>query len=200
MGPPGSGKGTQAEKLAKEFNLKVISTGDILREAIRNQTPLGEKVKIYVDKGELVPTEFVLELIHQKIKKNASFILDGFPRTVEQAKELEQITAIDRVVYFKCAPEIIVSRLSNRRICPKCAKVYNLITNPPRYNEVCDTCKTKLETRKDDSESVIRERIKISELHTLPLLEFYNSRLLIVDGAKDIESLYCELKSRLFEE
>lgn len=198
LGPPGSGKGTQAERLARGFELEIIATGDILREAIRNRTILGEKVRSYVEKGSLVPDELMLELIHQKIDNKSSFILDGFPRTIEQAKGLEQITAIDRVVYFKCAPEIIVKRLSSRRVCPKCARVYNLITNQPSHNEVCDVCKTKLEQRKDDTESVVRERVKVYENVTSPLLEFYRSKLILIDANKDIEIVYQDLWKAIY--
>lgn len=194
LGPPGSGKGTQAKRLSEEFGLKVIATGDILRKAIQTNSTLGERVKFYVESGTLVPDDLMLELISQKIDNNADFILDGFPRTIEQAKGLEDITIIDKVVYFKCAPEIIVQRLSNRRVCPKCANVYNLITNPPYDNEKCDVCKIKLELRKDDIEPVIRERIEVYELHTLPVLNFYRSKLLVIDAGKDIEDVFNELK------
>lgn len=199
LGPPGSGKGTQAKRLAEEFGLKVIAAGDILREAIRAHTSLGKRIKSYVETGALVPDELMLELISEKIDNNASFILDGFPRTIEQAKGLEQIIVIDRVVYFKCDTEIVVKRLSNRRICPKCTRVYNLITNPPYNDEECDVCKTKLEQRKDDTEAVVRERIKVYETHTLPVLDFYRSRLLFIDGGKDIEDVHYELTTWLIK-
>jgi adenylate kinase len=198
LGPPGSGKGTQAERFAEEFGLKAIATGDMLREAIRDQTELGKTAKSYVEEGTLVPDDLVSDLMCQKIEDETNFILDGFPRTVEQAKRLDQTMAMDKVVYFKCDPESIVTRLSNRRVCPKCRKVYNLVTKPPSQDNICDTCKTKLEQRKDDRESVIRDRMKVYDTFTSPLLDFYDSKLVLVDANQDIDIVYSKLREMIY--
>jgi adenylate kinase len=198
LGPPGCGKGTQAYKLGKENNLKVIATGDILRNAIREDSLLGREVKTYVEKGELVPDDLMIALISNKLKSEKSFILDGFPRTIEQAKKLEKITNIDKIIYFNCTPDTIIHRLSNRRICPKCAKVYNLISNPPSEDELCDICSTRLEQREDDEEEVIRKRIEVYKSHASPLLHFYGSRVKIIDANKDIETVYFTLKEIIY--
>jgi len=202
LGPPGSGKGTQGKRIAEEFNLDFIGTGDILREEIKESSKLGKKVSKYVENGKLVPDELVLELIRKRINKLGSskyegFILDGFPRTVEQANGLQDITEIDKVIYLKCDTETIVKRLSARRICPKCARVYNLVTNTPQENELCDDCRVKLKHRVDDQESVIRERIKVYKAHTLPLLDFYGSQLKVINAGIGIEEIYRIVKKEL---
>ena len=197
LGPPGCGKGTQAELIAKELKIKVMATGDMLREAIRTKSVLGKKAKSYVESGALVPDEIVIELISQHINDNNEFILDGFPRTVEQAKSLDKIIAIDKVIYFKCNPELIVKRLSGRRICPKCSSVYNLITKPSSKKGICDVCGAELEHRKDDKEEVILERLKVYETHTSPLLEFYRHKLVMIDANKGIDTIYRRLKEEI---
>ncbi|MCK4308093.1 nucleoside monophosphate kinase [candidate division WOR-3 bacterium] len=200
LGPPGSGKGTQGNRIAKEFNLDFISIGDILREEIKKESELGKKVRSYVESGALVPDELILELIRNRVdnvdnSEYEGFILDGFPRTVEQANGLKEITEIDKVIYLKCDTETIVKRLSARRICPKCARVYNLVTNLPQEDELCNDCGVKLEHRVDDCESVIRDRIKVYETHTLPLLDFYQSQLRVINADSDIEEVYCTAKN-----
>ncbi len=200
LGPPGSGKGTQGNRIAKEFNLDFISMGDILRKEIKKESELGKKVSRYVKSGTLVPDELILELIRNRVDNAESseydgFILDGFPRTIEQANGLKEITEIDKVIYLKCDTETIVKRLSARRICPKCARVYNLVTNPPQENELCDDCRVKLEHRVDDCESVIRDRIEVYETHTLPLLDFYQSQLKVINADLDIEEVYRTAKN-----
>jgi len=199
LGPPGCGKGTQAQKLGNELKISLIATGDLLRDAIKDKnSEIGKKVKSYVETGSLVPDDIVIKLIKHKIDMLHCFILDGFPRTIEQANQLELITKIDKVVYFICSSEVIVARLSNRRICPKCANVYNLITNPPTNNGVCNNCKSTLEVRKDDTELVIRERIQVYERQTLPLIKFYDQRLITIDASiNDIDLVYYNLKKSL---
>ncbi|MBI4722673.1 MAG: nucleoside monophosphate kinase [Candidatus Stahlbacteria bacterium] len=199
LGPPGCGKGTQAQKLGNELKITLIATGDLLRDAIKDKnSEMGKKVKSYVETGALVPDDIIIQLIQHKIDMLNTFILDGFPRTIEQAKQLERITKIDKVIYFICSSEVIVARLSNRRICPKCAKVYNLITNPPTNNGICNNCKSTLEVRKDDTEPVIRERIQVYERQTLPLIKFYDQRLITIDASiNDIDLVYYNLKGSL---
>ncbi|MDI6840069.1 MAG: adenylate kinase [bacterium] len=199
LGPPGSGKGTQAERIAKIFNLQFISIGDILREEIKLETLLGKRVKPYIENGALVPDKLILEIMRKRISNNQGFVLDGFPRTIKQAMGLDEITKVDKVVYFKCNSDTIVKRLSNRRICPQCAKVYNLITNPPTDDEICDNCKTKLKQREDDKEHTIRKRIKIYKSETLPLLNFYKKKSILeeVDASSGVDEVYLRLKEVL---
>ena len=143
LGPPGAGKGTQAKKVSEIFKIEHISTGDILREAVNKGSELGKKVKTIIDKGELVPDEIMNELVKEKIKDLDSFILDGYPRTIEQAKSLDRTLKelnkqIDAVVLIDVPEEEIVKRISSRRVCPNCGKVYNLITLKPKNDELCD--------------------------------------------------------------
>ncbi|MFA5033358.1 MAG: nucleoside monophosphate kinase [bacterium] len=195
LGPPGSGKGTQAETIAKEFNLNLVVMGDILRKEIKELTPLGLQIKSYVETGALVPDELVIQLI-QKNLTGDSFILDGFPRTVKQAQMLDTVTKIDKVIYFNCPAELILERLSNRRTCPKCNKVYNLVTNPPQNNETCDDCKTELFQRKDDKTEVIQNRIEVYKKETFPLIDFYNKKTVLdeINAADKIENIRSKIK------
>ena len=197
LGLPGSGKGTQAELLAKEFGFKLIATGDMLRKAITEKTSLGEQAYSYVKNGALVPDEIVLQLVQENIKGHDNFILDGFPRTLEQAKSLSRIINIEKVFYFNCPTDVIVERLSNRRICPKCAKVYNLITNSPKKAELCDNCSTKLILREDDNPSVVRKRIEVYKAQTMNLLDFYKNVLIKIDVSSSVEEVYTELKCQI---
>lgn len=196
LGPPGSGKGTQAESLAKEFGLKLIVMGDMLRKEIKTESMLGKKVKSYVEKGALVPDELVIELLKNHLINNGSFILDGFPRTIRQAELLDKTVKIDKVVYFKCPSETILERLSSRRICPECNKVYNLLTNKPKDDEICDDCKAKLLQRKDDEKSVIQKRIEVYNKETLPVVGFYQKKSIIeeIDANNNIKEIYSKLK------
>lgn len=202
LGPPGSGKGTQARRISKIFNLQFISTGDILREAIKTETNLGKRAKTYIENGTLVPDELMTEVVKKKINNNQGFVLDGFPRTIKQAMSVEKVMKLDKVIYFKCDTDTIVKRLLNRRICPKCAKVYNLITNPPTHNEMCDDCNVKLKQREDDKGPTIRKRIEVYRAHTLPLLDFYRKKALLeeIDTSSWIEEVYLKLKEILSDE
>jgi len=203
LGPPGVGKGTQAEKLSREFNLQWISTGNILRDNIKDGTALGNKVRIYVEKGLLVPDAIMLDIIKERLSSNESkdgFILDGFPRTVAQAKALDQLVGkIDKVLYLKCDEDCIVRRLSARRVCPICGTTYNLLTNPPKNDKICDRCNGKLIRRNDDEEEVIRERLKVYERQTAGLKEFYAKEGILyeVDGSLSATQVYEEIKKIL---
>lgn len=199
FGPPGSGKGTQAERISKIFNLQFISTGDILREEVRLETSLGKCVKSYIENGTLVPDKLILEIVRKRMGNNQGFVLDGFPRTIEQAVGFDELMKVDKVIYFKCSSDTIVNRLSNRRICPKCTKVYNLITSPPSNDEICDNCKTKLKQREDDEKSTIRRRLKVYESETLPLLNYYCKKSILkeVDASLGIDEVYLKLKEVL---
>jgi adenylate kinase len=204
FGPPGAGKGTQAKKIAEEFKIEHISTGDILREAVNKGSELGKKVKAIIDNGELVPDEIMNELVKDKIRELDSFILDGYPRTIEQAKSLDKTLKelnkqIDAVILIDVPEEEIVKRISSRRICPNCGKVYNLITLKPKNDEICDNCGTKIIQRNDDKEEIVRDRYKIYQRNTYPVIEFYrkNNTIITINGAKDVEEVTKELFNML---
>ncbi|HOB16114.1 MAG TPA: adenylate kinase [Defluviitoga sp.] len=204
FGPPGAGKGTQAKKVAEKLGIEHISTGDILREAVNKGNDLGKKVQVIIEKGELVPDEIMNELVKMKIKELNSFILDGYPRTLEQAKSLDKILKelnkpIDAVVLIDVSEEEVVKRISSRRVCPNCGRVYNLITLKPKNDEICDNCGTKIIQRKDDREDIVRERYKIYQKTTHPVIEFYrkNNTIITIDGSKDVEEVTKELFNML---
>ncbi|MFQ5906531.1 MAG: adenylate kinase [bacterium] len=207
LGPPGSGKGTQAEKLSEEYGLARVSTGDILREEVNLGTELGKKVKGIMELGELVPDKTILELIRGRLDRNhasSGYILDGFPRTVAQAKALDALleergTRVDAVVALDVDDGVIVKRLSNRRSCPKCGAVYNLLTAAPSRDGICDSCGGALVFRDDDSEETVRERLRVYRSQTEPLKEYYAKACLLheVDGEGTIEQVYERVKSSI---
>lgn len=201
LGPPGAGKGTQAKRLAQELGLKHISTGDILREAVKNETPLGKKAKEYMDRGELVPDELIIALIEEVMPPGGGVIFDGFPRTIAQAEALDNMLKrkglkLDKVILFDVDDEVVVDRLSGRRVCPSCGAVYHLKFNPPKNDEVCDRCSVKLIQREDDREEVVRNRLEVYRKQTAPLIEYYERKgiLISLDASKEIEEVYQELK------
>ncbi len=187
LGPPGSGKGTQAELFENRLGLKKISTGDILRDAIRKGTELGKLAKEHINRGELVPDDVVVALVEEALKKTSDgYILDGFPRTIEQAKRLDRILEklgkkLDAAVLFAVPDEEIIKRLSARRVCPKCHAVYNMVTKPPKRDEICDICGTPLVMRDDDKPETVRRRIEVYRRDTEPLVDFYRNRGLLVE-------------------
>lgn len=200
FGPPGAGKGTQAKKVAQEFQIVHISTGDILRDAVSKGTELGKMAKAIMDRGELVSDEIMNSLVKERLEELDSFILDGYPRTLDQAKFLDQATKelqkeIDAAVLIDVSEEEIVKRISNRRVCPNCGKVYNLITLQPKEDEKCDVCGTKLIQRDDDKEEVVRERYKVYKKNTEPVIEYYrkNNKIITIDGAQNVEDVTKEL-------
>lgn len=192
LGPPGCGKGTQAQKVCQEWDIPRISTGDILREMVRDGRDVGLRAKEYMVRGALVPDEIVLELVIEKLKEGNArqgFVLDGFPRTLPQARGLDSFLQnagrpLDLVLYFDVDPETLVRRLSARRICPQCETVYNVITNPPEEEGRCDVCRSELLVREDDREEVVRRRLEVFEEETGSVRDFYLSRGLFftVDG------------------
>ncbi|RJS83559.1 adenylate kinase [Candidatus Bathyarchaeota archaeon] len=182
LGPPGAGKGTYASRLTEILGIPHISTGDMVREEIKKQTPLGKRIKEYSDRGILVPDEIIIKLLAERLKKQDckdGFILDGFPRTINQAEALEKIAKIDLVINLEVPDEIIITRLSNRLICGKCGAIYNLLTLKPKKEGICDKCGGKLYQRKDDRPEVIRERLKVYRKQTEPLIEYYTKRGLL---------------------
>ena len=204
LGPPGAGKGTQAKRLAREMGLKHISTGDILREAVKNQTPLGKKAKEFMDRGELVPDELIVALIEEVMPPGGGVILDGFPRTIAQAEALDKMLSkkgmkVDKVLLFEVSDDVVVERLSGRRVCPSCGAVYHIKFNPPKEDQICDRCGTKLIQREDDKEEVIRNRLDVYRKQTEPLIEYYKDKgiLIKLDASKDIQEVYHELRKVL---
>ncbi|MGQ9477491.1 MAG: adenylate kinase [Candidatus Bipolaricaulia bacterium] len=195
LGPPGAGKGTQAALLAKELELKHISTGEILREEVERGTELGRKAKAYMDRGELVPDELVIAMLRGRLDSGSGFILDGFPRTLNQAEALERMVRLDRVLNIHLSEEEVVRRLSARRVCKSCGRNYNLISNPPKVEGRCDSCGGELFQRDDDKPEVIRRRYRVYQEETAPLKDFYRERGLLVEveGDRPIEELFQEV-------
>ncbi|GBC76249.1 Adenylate kinase [bacterium HR07] len=193
VGPPGSGKGTQAARLAEALGVPHISTGDLLRSEVQHRTALGLQAQRFMDRGELVPDQLVVEMIQQRLQGTTGFVLDGFPRNVKQAQMLESVTEVDRVLHFCLDREEIVRRLSNRRVCPRCGRVYNLLSSPPQRDALCDVCGVSLTQRTDDTPEVIQRRIDVQYAHEIgPILEFYRARSVLreVDARGDIETVY----------
>lgn len=192
LGPPGAGKGTQAELLARRLGLEHISTGDLLREEARRGTELGRKAEDYMDRGELVPDDLIIEMLEGRLNKN--IILDGFPRTLRQAEALAELVEVDRVLDLELPEEEVVRRLAARRVCEQCGRNYNLLTNPPREEGVCDACGGRLIQREDDRPEVVRRRYRLYQEEIAPLKEFYRERGLLaeLDGARSIEEVFQE--------
>ncbi len=199
LGAPGVGKGTQADRIAAQYGIVKISTGDLLREAVRNQTELGRQAKQYMDEGELVPDTVVIGLVRDKLADGScakGFILDGFPRTVRQAEELDTVLAsrgiaLDRVVNFDVSREEVVKRLSGRRSCPKCQAVFHVDFSPPQKDGLCDRCGEPLVQRSDDRPETIEARLKVYEEQTKPLIEYYAAQGLLskLDGAGPVDEV-----------
>lgn len=199
LGPVGAGKGTQAKRLSKRFYIPHVSTGDLFREHMKLGTPLGEKVKKFVEAGDLVPDELVLSMVRERMGEfdaQKGFVLDGFPRTVAQAKGLDEFLAehnwkLDKVIDIAADEELLVLRLSGRRVCPRCGTTYHVITVPPTMEGKCDVCDTALEQRMDDLPETIRHRLQVYAKETEPLLQYYRERGLLwqVSGNKSIQEV-----------
>ena len=179
FGPPGAGKGTYASRLHEKIGVETIATGDIFRELIKKDTELGKKVKAYVEKGLLVPDEIVTELLKERLSQipnGKGFILDGYPRTFEQANALEAVTKIDVILKLEVPDWLIIERLSSRRICRNCATVYNTRFLKPKVEGVCDKCTGPLYQRSDDNPEVIKKRLQVYKEQSKPLLEYYEKK------------------------
>ncbi|NMD37948.1 MAG: adenylate kinase [Christensenellaceae bacterium] len=197
LGPPGAGKGTHAQKISQEFSIPQISTGDILRQAIKDGTEVGLKAKEYMDAGKLVPDSVVIAIAEQRLKADdckKGYILDGFPRTVAQAEALDKIADIDFVVDIDVDDEVIVKRLSGRRVCPDCQTVYHV--DFEGYSPICAKCGGNVIQRKDDNEDTIRERLSVYAQQTAPLIDYYKKagKLIVVDGAKPVSEVFADVK------
>ena len=192
LGAPGAGKGTQAEVICAKLGIPAISTGNIIREALRNSTELGLKAKSYMDSGALVPDEVVIEIIRERLAKDDcqnGFILDGFPRTVPQAEALDRMgIIIDRVIDIEVPDEKIEERMSGRRVCPKCGASYHTVFKPSSDGETCDACGDKLIQRKDDAPETVRERLRVYHEQTEPLKDYYaaTGKLRVVIGQEEV--------------
>jgi len=188
FGPPGAGKGTYTARLKDKLGIATISTGDVFRDAMKQGTPLGQLAKQYYDKGQLVPDEVVTDVLRRWIgqpETQNGFILDGYPRTIKQAQDLEELTPIDAVINLVVPEHVIVARLSSRRVCKNCGTIYNVLFLKPKVEGVCDKCGGPLIQRDDDMPEVIRERLKLYEATTKPLLEFFK------EGGLPIVSVEC---------
>jgi len=192
LGPPGAGKGTLAQRLASEHGLLHLSTGDVLRDEVARATALGQRAKDYMDRGELVPDELILSMVKERVEGRSGILFDGFPRTLAQAEGLEKIAPIDAVIFLEVDKDTAVKRLSARRICPKCGAVYNLVTQPPREDERCDRCGTKLIQRDDDKPEVIARRFEVYMRQSAPLARYYEEKglLIRIDAGRSPEEVY----------
>jgi adenylate kinase len=200
MGPPGAGKGTQAQRLASELGIAHIATGDLFRAAVSQGTPLGQEAKKYLDAGQLVPDEVTVGMVRERLREpdcRAGFLLDGFPRTVPQAEALEKIleelgTSLDAVLDIQVPEEKLVARLTGRRVCRQCGANYHLLFSPPKTVGVCDRCGGELYQRSDDTEETVRQRLEVYRQQTAPLLDYYGKRGLLrkVDGDQEVEKVF----------
>lgn len=207
MGLPGAGKGTQAEKIVEKYNIPHISTGDMFRAAIKDQTELGLKAKSFMDKGELVPDEVTIGIVRERLSQDdckQGFLLDGFPRTVAQAEALENILSdlnrpIDYVINVDVDKEILMERLTGRRICKECGATYHLVFNPPAKEGVCDRCGGELYQRADDNAETVQNRLDVNLKQTKPLLSFYEDKgtLRNVNGQQDINVVFEDIDQLL---
>lgn len=203
LGAPGVGKGTQADRTAELFKIAKISTGDLLRGAVRNQTKLGLEAKGYMDQGKLVPDSVVIGLVQEKLNEAGcgdGFVLDGFPRTTPQADELGRVLGgkqlpLDRVVNFEVSREAIIKRLSGRRSCPKCQATYHVDFAPPKKDGVCDRCGEALVQRSDDRREAIETRLKVYEEQTAPLIRYYGEKQLLsrLDASGSVDAVFAKL-------
>ena len=199
MGLPGAGKGTQASEIVKKFPIPHISTGDMFRKAIKDETNLGKEAKSYMDRGELVPDEVTVGIVKERISEDDAkkgFLLDGFPRTIEQAEALNSIMSeldreIDAVINIEVPEEELMNRLTGRRICEKCGTTYHLVFNPPKVDGICDIDGGKLYQREDDNPETVSNRLSVNVKQSKPILEYYNNKGVLknIDGSKDIEEV-----------
>lgn len=203
LGPPGAGKGTQATRIVEKYKVPHISTGDIFRENIKNNTPLGQKAQEYMNKGELVPDQLVVDIALDRLGKDDcknGFLLDGFPRTVFQADALDKFLkdkgkGIDLVINIEVEDKMLIERLDARRVCPTCAATYNVIGMPPKKEGICDKCNDTLIQRKDDKKETVGNRIKVYHEQTSPLIDYYKEKGLIkdFDGMIGADALFDEI-------
>ncbi len=207
LGPPGAGKGTQAKKLVQLLGIPQISTGDILREKRKEDSPLGRQIREIMASGKLVPDEIVIEIVKERLSQpdcEKGFILDGFPRTIPQAEALDKVLEemgkkLDAVVYIEVPEEELIKRISGRRVCEKCGEEYHIIFKPPKVEGVCDKCGGKLIQREDDKEEVVKKRIEVYNESTAPLIDYYEKKGLLkrINGVAPMEEVFESIKRAL---
>jgi adenylate kinase len=200
LGPPGAGKGTQAKLLREQFEACQISTGDILRKAVADETPLGREAQAYISRGQLVPDNIIVRLVGERLKEKGcenGFVLDGFPRTLPQAESLESILKtlglpLDGVLSMQVPRDVIVQRLAGRRSCRNCGALYHLNFDPPQNADICDRCNGHLQQRDDDREETIATRLNVYESQTAPLADYYRERgkLWEINGVGKVEDIH----------
>jgi adenylate kinase len=200
LGPPGAGKGTQAKMMIDKYQIPQISTGDILRAALKERTPLGLKAKEYMDKGLLVPDEVVIDIIRERLKEpdcRNGYILDGFPRTVAQAQALDKVladlhSAIDHVISIEVDKGELIKRLTGRRTCRQCGRGYHVIFDPPQNRDLCDKCQGELYQRDDDNDDTVRNRLDVYDSQTFPLIQYYKEKNLLrsIEGQGSIQQIF----------
>jgi len=200
LGPPGAGKGTQAKRIVGETGLVHLSTGDILRDEVARGTELGRSAKAVMDRGELVSDELIVGMIRGRIESaEEGFLLDGFPRTIAQAEALEKITPLDVAINIQLSREEVVRRLTARRVCRSCGLIYNILSDPPAKESICDACGGELYQRDDDKQDVIENRYSVYDSSTAPLIAFYEERGLLrdVNGARSSDEIFAEIMAIL---
>jgi adenylate kinase len=210
LGPPGAGKGTQAGILIDHYNVLHIATGDLLRDEVAKKTDLGSQAKEYMDKGELVPDKLVIDMVINKLdspEAEKGFILDGFPRNVAQAEAFdarlkEKGINLDSVIYLETTEDVIIKRLSGRRICKDCGAVYHILNMPPKNEGICDKCQGELYQREDDQAGTIKNRLEVYNEKTAALIDFYKKQgnLFVVSGDADAQQLFLKLKEYFKEQ
>ncbi len=202
LGAPGSGKGTQAARIVEEFGIPAISTGDMLRAHLHAEDELGRKAKAFMDGGELVPDDLILEMIGIRLAEPDcanGFLLDGFPRTIPQAEALEKVAPPDCALLLEVPDEVIMERMTGRRVCPKCGHTYHVTNIPPKVEGICDNCGEKLVQRDDDKPETVRERLHVYHTQTEPLVDFYRGRGILksVDGTQKLDKAAAEIFAAL---
>ncbi len=207
LGPPGAGKGTQAVKIVEKYNIPHISTGDIFRENIKKGTELGKKAQEYMNKGELVPDDLVVEIACARLLEDdckEGFLLDGFPRTVYQAEKLDEFLAnhgrkVEHVLDIAVEKEELITRLIGRRVCRSCGASYHIVNMPPKKEGICDICGGELYQRADDTEETVANRIEVYEAQTMPLIDYYEKAGVIahIDGATGLDNVFADIASVL---
>jgi len=198
LGPPGAGKGTQAKSISNEYNIPHISTGDIFRKNISERTALGIEAKGYIDKGLLVPDELTVRIVEDRLRSDdcsMGYLLDGFPRTIYQAEELEKLDKLDCVLLLQVPDEFILSRMTGRRVCAGCGASFHVTNNPPKTEGICDLCGGELAQRKDDKKETVAQRIEVYKNQTEPLVNYYKDKgiLKTVDGTLKIEEVFKDI-------
>ena len=209
LGAPGAGKGTQAKKIAAKYQIPHISTGDIFRENIKKGTELGKKAQEYMNRGELVPDDLVIEIATTRLLEDDckdGFLLDGFPRTVYQAEKLDEFLAahgskIDKVIDIEVGKEELMERLTGRRVCKSCGASYHIVNIPPKKEGVCDVCGGELIQRADDNAETVANRIEVYEAQTMPLVEYYEKagNIAHIDGATGLDNVFADIVKALGE-